>query len=657
MSEALQAHNESPPASSEGSVTLVQVSESISETTIVPERPGLNVFLGHNEEEEGYLRQRAPAPKQKTFSSATYTHAEQFLEVMKAYQISHQDSKAASQISKGREQVLATLLRIPEIIVEAEHAVETFYPDPTLYDKAQELYLAILGAIQGATEWLQQHPVGKQARALARGQRYNKRFKDKMQALNEALVSLQARASVLRDDAIVATQKTSKIVETVVDQIAMTGADLTRDTKMNVELLQEQTRSMRYLAENTEVQLTSVALKQDEMDVRAHVAHSTTHVKIDGVRAAINETDVKIDDIHGFQKATHRRVETLTDVQEAKDQAAKAKDQAAKAMMMAFENAEWRKRDNLNISRLKRQVKRLQLQISGLTQPDLLNILGVDAESHIEDYRRVHRACQSIEPSDSQIAQAVIAGPTFQGWVSADDSTEVFVEGGPALGFHGCLASLSLMSCLVIEHSPSLLIQFFCRRHVSSKDPIQGPQGMMRSLTCQVLRFFDQQVDLKFNFDPRDKEQLESHNLQTLCSSFATVVKQLSPDLVLICVIDSIDCFERPAWVEDCKVVIKEIQDLLYEYENGPIFKLLVTSPRRSKGVGNLFRRQKRLLLSSDGFGRNAPTAREQALSARRPKARESSTFRSLKNMMPAAIEGSSEEVSDSEGDWDSHPE
>lgn len=520
---------------------------------------------------------------------------------------------------------------------------------------------------------------GKQARALARGQRYNKRFKDKLEVLNEALVSLKARASVLRDDAIVATQKSSKNVETVVDQIAMTGADLTRATMTNAEMLQEQTKGMRYLGERTEVQLTSVAVKQDEMNIKidkAHIAHSTTHVKIDEVRSAQQKTDVKIDDLHGVQQATHRRVETLTDVQEAKDQAAKAKDQAAKAMMMAFENAEckpfhWpkyveirkansrpgRKRDNLNISRLKRQVKRLQLQISGLTQPDLLNILGVDAESHIEDYRRVHRACQTIEPSDSQIAQAVIAGPTFQGWVSADDSAEVFVEGGPALGFHGCLASLSLMSCLVIEHSPSLLIQFFCRRHVSSKDPIQGPQGMMRSLTCQVLRFFDKQVDLKFNFDPRDKEQLESHNLQTLCNCFATVVKQLSPDLVLICIIDSIDCFERPAWVEDCKLVIKEIQDLLYEYENGPVFKLLVTSPGRSKCVGNLFKRQKRLLLSNDGFGRNAPTAREQALSARRPKARESSTFRSMRNMLPAATEGTSEEVTDSECEWGSSEE
>jgi hypothetical protein len=55
---------------------------------------------------------------------------------------------------------MATILRIPDIIMQAEHSVETFYPDPALYEKAEELYLAILGAIEGAAGWLKQHPVG-----------------------------------------------------------------------------------------------------------------------------------------------------------------------------------------------------------------------------------------------------------------------------------------------------------------------------------------------------------------------------------------------------------------------------------------------------------------------------------------------------------------
>jgi len=55
---------------------------------------------------------------------------------------------------------MTTILKIPDIILQAEHLVETFYPDPALYDKAEALYLAILDAIEGAAEWLKQHPLG-----------------------------------------------------------------------------------------------------------------------------------------------------------------------------------------------------------------------------------------------------------------------------------------------------------------------------------------------------------------------------------------------------------------------------------------------------------------------------------------------------------------
>ena len=53
------------------------------------------------------------------------------------------------------------LLRIPDIILQAEHSVEMFYHDPALYDKAEELYLAMLGAIEGAVEWLKEYPLRK----------------------------------------------------------------------------------------------------------------------------------------------------------------------------------------------------------------------------------------------------------------------------------------------------------------------------------------------------------------------------------------------------------------------------------------------------------------------------------------------------------------
>ena len=158
---------------------------------------------------------------------------------------------------------------------------------------------------------------------MARGQQYNKHFKEKVQALDEALAALQVRASVLRDDAIVTTQKTSENVETIVNQVAVTGEVVesrTRTTLRHVQGLQNETKDLRFIAEHTDVQLSSVT-----EDVKTFTkTQDTLNVKMDDVHAAQRTTHVKIDDLHGVQQAVHSRVETLSDVQKAMQHAARA---------------------------------------------------------------------------------------------------------------------------------------------------------------------------------------------------------------------------------------------------------------------------------------------------------------------------------------------
>jgi hypothetical protein len=63
-------------------------------------------------------------------------------------------------LEKGREEVLSTLLRIPEIILQAEHRLENFRHDPALYDRAEELYVKVLIALESIVDWLKQNPFG-----------------------------------------------------------------------------------------------------------------------------------------------------------------------------------------------------------------------------------------------------------------------------------------------------------------------------------------------------------------------------------------------------------------------------------------------------------------------------------------------------------------
>jgi hypothetical protein len=293
-----------------------------------------------------------------------------------------------------------------------------------------------------------------------------------------------------------------------------------------------------------------------------------------------------------------------------------------------------KKKDRV-IRRLKKQIEMLEKAATSLSQDDLLDILDVNADSPIQDLRRVLRAGQSTELSASHTAKGIIEGKKFKDWLSTDASAALFIEGRSSSASCGRNTPMSLMSSVVIESlhdkEPAIAIYFFCGSHTSSKDSIKGPHGMMRSLICQILRLF--LVDLDFISSRRYREQLQSLNLYTLCDCFGKLVKRLPMDTVLFCIVDSICFFEKKEWAEDCRKAVNDLQDLADDDELGAVFKLLITSPSRSRYVGGTLPSQCRLLLPEDGLnGRDGPTERQISMRARRPaKVKESDIFRSLR--------------------------
>lgn len=173
---------------------------------------------------------------------------------------------------------------------------------------------------------------------------------------------------------------------------------------------------------------------------------------------------------------------------------------------------------------------------------------------------------------------------------------------------------MSLLSSSVInslhDKEPAVTVYFFCGSHTSSKDPIKGPHGMMRSLICQILRLFS--IELDFISSRLYREQLQSFNLHSLCDCFGKLVKRLPIDTVLICIVDSICFFETKEWAQDCRRAVDDLRDLADDDELDPVFKLLVTSPSRSRYVGPTWPAQYRLPLPADDLsGRNGPTERQ----------------------------------------------
>ena len=80
---------------------------------------------------------------------------------------------------------------------------------------------------------------------------YNKSFKDKILALDEALGALNDRVSNLRDGAIVTTQSRVESVDTVLHSVGKTG----EATLVQVNIVQSEVKGLQESADRTEVKI------------------------------------------------------------------------------------------------------------------------------------------------------------------------------------------------------------------------------------------------------------------------------------------------------------------------------------------------------------------------------------------------------------------
>lgn len=283
------------------------------------------------------------------------------------------------------------------------------------------------------------------------------------------------------------------------------------------------------------------------------------------------------------------------------------------------------KKKDRDIRRLKRHVEMLERAATALTSDDLLDLLGISAESPMDDLRRMVRLKQSSELSASYIARGICESPRFKKWQSKDISATLFIEGRGPAAFQSRSSPVSHISTSVIEHlqdqEPAVAVYFFCGFHDSLENPKCGPRMMIRSLICQMLRLFSLQLD--FISSRRYRDQLEALSFQTLLDCFGKLVRRLPMTTVLFCVIDDIHFFDRREWAEDCRSAIRDIQDLVEDEELGAVVKLLITSSSRTRFIGDIVPSPCRLLLPTRELnGRDGPTERQMSMAARRPSIR-----------------------------------
>ena len=106
---------------------------------------------------------------------------------------------------------------------------------------------------------------------------------------------------------------------------------------------------------------------------------------------------------------------------------------------------------------------------------------------------------------------------------------------------------------------------------------------MLASLVCQLLEKY-QDFDLSF-LAADQKFDLQDHDLDTLCSLFKTLLRQLPPGQLAFCMVDGISYYEyRDRRDAACKVLAM-LAALTKDEKLEAVLKLMISSPTTSRYV------------------------------------------------------------------------
>ncbi|KAL8857199.1 MAG: hypothetical protein Q9178_006254 [Gyalolechia marmorata] len=200
------------------------------------------------------------------------------------------------------------------------------------------------------------------------------------------------------------------------------------------------------------------------------------------------------------------------------------------------------------------------------------------------------------KPSSQARAHWLLGNPRFEHWLTADGPQALLVDGrGDGLNKISPMSYLCALLSMSLQHTePVVSFTFFCGLHVAEMDPIRGPTGIVRSLVRRLLDV--QYFDLDF-IDIGFEEQLRQYNMESLLDLFYLLFEQLPEDLVLFCVIDGVTFYESPGQMSGLETVIGFLVDLTKRRDTGPVFKLLLTTPRIHRCATPYFSQHDRIVV------------------------------------------------------------
>lgn len=267
---------------------------------------------------------------------------------------------------------------------------------------------------------------------------------------------------------------------------------------------------------------------------------------------------------------------------------------------------------------------------------ELLTILCADTEGscHVDDLYATLRKYDTF--SDKDLAESAYLAETqpFRQWLQGSRTEPLLVDGHCGNHMNRRASPMSVFCASLIQSlrnnsakqkeqerrqqshsSTDLVLYFFCGQHMYDEGPLAGPQGLIRSLTTQLILAWPQLMappDLQLIsslFSENVYSAQSDLDIQTVCDIFEALLGQLPTMSTVHCIIDGLSCFETSIgnWSEGIWDVVDFLSSCYsYDMRYGPrpTVKLLLASADKSTVVCDLpvFRSNGIVYLRAGGF-------------------------------------------------------
>lgn len=211
------------------------------------------------------------------------------------------------------------------------------------------------------------------------------------------------------------------------------------------------------------------------------------------------------------------------------------------------------------------------------------------------DLTKANNITADIICSDRGRAEQMIGTPEFHHWTTSPRSSRLLVHGDFDHAEH--TSPFTILCATIVEGLRAsrgvISLVFFCGYHLQ-RDEYYGGTAMIRSLIAQLLRQFPASSiapDPDFSMS-----EIEHGSEDQLGRLFIHLVRQLPMGTTIFCLIDGIKEYEREEYLHGMDEVIFSLRKLVDEGSPAN-FKLLLTSPRPTVEVKNIFDDEPGMLL------------------------------------------------------------